>query len=216
MLLLSYFRIFLFSYFHLFLFPRSSYPISKFYIHIFTSSHIRMFFKKAVSINSMHSVRKVFHRREGGMKRARHFWAEWAWAGGYDMGWYGMVLDGMLWVAGPWVRLTSTQLCFLCFIFLFSYFLICIFASFLLFIFHLFILSSFILPYFIFACSHIHTFLLTQREWTAWIPSGRCFIEQKGYEASEVFLSGMSVGRRVWDGIFVNHTNSRNSPRSRE
>jgi hypothetical protein len=37
--------------------------------------------------------------------------------------------------------------------------------------------------------------------WTACIPSGRYFIEQKGYQASQMFLSWISVGRLGWDEL---------------
>jgi hypothetical protein len=38
----------------------------------FSSYHICIFSKNAVRMNSMHSVRKMFHRTEGWIKRARH------------------------------------------------------------------------------------------------------------------------------------------------
>jgi hypothetical protein len=56
---------FFFSYFHL-----SSDHISIFHILIFAYSQI---FKNAAHINSIHSVRKMFHRTEVGLKQARDF-----------------------------------------------------------------------------------------------------------------------------------------------
>jgi hypothetical protein len=64
----SYFLIPILSSFH---------PIILSYFYI-SYSHIRIFIysyisKNAANMNSMHYVRKIFHRTQGGMKRARHF-----------------------------------------------------------------------------------------------------------------------------------------------
>jgi hypothetical protein len=70
--LFSYFLsfIFIFSSFHL-----SSFILPCFYIHIiiFTDSHV--FKKNAAHVNSMHSVRKMFHRTEGIWSDPGIFWA---------------------------------------------------------------------------------------------------------------------------------------------
>jgi hypothetical protein len=55
--------------------------------------------------------------------------------------------------------------------------------------------------YFISTYSQIRMFSKMQRTWTVCIPSGRCFIEQKGMNWSRHFLSWISVGKLECDGM---------------
>jgi hypothetical protein len=84
---------------------------------------------------------------------------------------------------------------FLFFIFLSSYLLIFSFSSLHLCIFPR---SSYHISIFhirIFEYSHIRMFSKMQCAWTGCIPSGRCFIKQKGYEVIQAFLNWISVDR---------------------
>jgi hypothetical protein len=165
--------------------------------------------KKAARMNSMHSVRKMSHRREGCMKRSRHFLNR------TNVGRLEcdvMRCDLMWWVA--WVaevagsiHINSIGVSF--FPFFFSYFLILILIL-ICSSFHHFICSSFLVHPIIFlsfyiSYSHIHIFACfqkVQRAWTLCIPSGRCFREQKWYKAIQAFLSGTNVDRLGCDGVW--------------
>jgi hypothetical protein len=165
-LLLSYF--FLFSSFlvHLIIFL----------YFIFPYSHIRMFSKNVAHMNNIHSVRKMFHRTEGVWSDSGIFERDKRCSSGIwceVMGCMGCRVTGL-------IHINSTV--FFRFLFFFS------FLRFIFFIFprssdHISIFLYFYISYshiHIFAYSHIRMFSKMQRTWTVCIPSGKCFIEQKG------------------------------------
>jgi hypothetical protein len=134
------------------------------------------------------------------MKRSRYFWV-------------GQVLVG----GGRCGRNRGFDSHKLDYGFSFLLFLICLFCSFVLLFFSFFLFSSFPLSSYqicIFVCFIFVYFIFVycifskmQHAWTVCIPSGRCFIEQKGYEAIQVFFErdkcwyAMTGGRGVRRGI---------------
>jgi hypothetical protein len=154
----SYFLIFLFSYFLIFLF--SCFPISFF---SFFSSFIRSYlyiytFQNAARTNSMHSVRKMFHRTERSMKRSRYFECDKCWqalmgvmGGRSDRGGRGSKsrwfdshqLNCAFSFSYFLIFLFSCFFVSLFFVFMFSCFRVFVFSYFLLFLFHPIILSSY-------------------------------------------------------------------------
>jgi hypothetical protein len=113
------------------------------------------------------------------------------------IGWYGMVWYGMGCRCGRAHGFDSHQLnCAFSFsyflIFVFPYFRIFVFAYFYLFIFSSFILSSYHIWifYILYFISHIPYFIFSKMQdaWIVCIQSGRCFIEQNGYQMSQWFF----------------------------